>query len=77
MIPIGDFPLLCKKIINKYDDYEKITFGILLADPRQTESREYILNYLNLFNKESCGLFDFFVPGDLKRNAQMKRVDII
>lgn len=63
MIPIGDYLLLQETIMNKYADYEQITFGILLADSRQTESREYILNYLNVFHKESGRLFDFFLPG--------------
>ena len=63
MIPIGDFLLLKETIMDKYADYEQITFGILLADPRQTESREYILNYLAVFHKESGKLFNFFLPG--------------
>ena len=63
MIPIGDFSLFRDSIIKRYNDYEQITFGILLADPRQTEAREYILNYLDVFNKQSKHYFDFFLPG--------------
>ena len=63
MIPIGNFRLLQETIMGKYAEDGQITFGILLADPRQTESREYILNYLNVFHKESGRLFDFFLPG--------------
>lgn len=77
MIPIGDYLLLQETIMSKYVAYDQITYGILLVDPRQTESREYLLNYLNVFHKESCGLDDFFLPEYLKRNIRMKRVDII
>ena len=63
MWPIGDFGLLRESIMDRYHDYEHITFGILLADPRQADSREYILNYLDVFHTESGRCFDFFLPG--------------
>lgn len=63
MYPTGNFERFKCDILEHYSDYDEITFGILIADPRQTECREYILNYLTVFNKESGKLFDFFIPG--------------
>ena len=48
MFPIGSYERLYYDILKRYKEYtntEYVTFGILIADPRQTEAREYILNY--------------------------------
>ena len=66
MFPIGSYERLYYDILKRYKEYtntEYVTFGILIADPRQTEAREYILNYLDIFNRESGKFFDFFIPG--------------
>lgn len=62
MIPTGDFTRFKNDILSRYED-EEVTFGILIADPRQNETREYIYNYLSVFHEESEKLFDFFIPG--------------
>lgn len=66
MFPTSSYKRLYNDIIDRYDTYsddEYVTFGILIADARQGEAREYILNYLNVFNKSSGKYFDFFIPG--------------
>lgn len=66
MNPVGDFRTFYDEFLRKYDDYadnEIISFGILLADYRQTDTREYILNYLEDFDYSSGKLIDFFIPG--------------
>ena len=62
MIPTGDFFRLKNDILSRYEN-DEVTFGILIADPRQNETREYIYNYLSVFHDESGKLFDFFIPG--------------
>ena len=45
MYPIGSFERLKYDILEVYHDYgegEYVTFGILIADPRQTVAKEYI-----------------------------------
>ena len=41
----------------------RYTVGILVADYEQQIAREYILNYVNLFNRESDKYIDFYLPG--------------
>lgn len=62
MIPTGDFERLQSDIINRYDN-DTITFGVLIADYEQTLAREYIMNYINVFDKKSNRYIDFFIPG--------------
>lgn len=71
MFPTGSFKRFEHDILGRYNDYGKddyVTFGILIADPRQTDSREYIYNYLDHFNEESENCFDFFIPGYTEHN---------
>lgn len=63
MNPTGDFSRFQEDILMRYLDCDEITFGILIVDPRQSESREYILNYLDVFHNASGKTFDFFIPG--------------
>lgn len=65
MLPTGDFQRFKSDILYYYNDdcYDEITFGILIADPRQSEAQEYIYNYLNVFHDASNKLFNFFIPG--------------
>lgn len=39
------------------------TAGILIADYEQQRAREYILNYVDLFSRESDEYIDFYMPG--------------
>lgn len=59
---ITDFNSLSINILDKYEE-ESITVGILIADYRQSEAREYILNYLQRFDDLSGKYIDFYIPG--------------
>ena len=59
---ITDFEELSKAILKKYEG-NSITMGILVADYRQSEAREYMLNYLNHFDELSGKFIDFYLPG--------------
>ena len=59
---ITSFETLSKEVLRKYEGIP-VTMGILVADHRQTEAREYILNYLNLFDEKSGKYIDFYLPG--------------
>ncbi len=66
MFPIGSYDRFSSDLLSRYRDVgesECVTFGILLADPRQTAAKEYICNYLDVFHDESGDYFDFFIPG--------------
>lgn len=66
MIPTGSYERFERDLLLKYNDYgekDVVTFGILIADPRQSPAREFIFNYLDIFDKESENYFDFFIPG--------------
>ncbi len=64
MFATGDFERLKHDIVKRYENNDiKITFGILIADYDQSLAREYILNYLKIFNKKSDKYIDFFIPG--------------
>lgn len=60
---ITDFERLSQKVLEKYDENTCITMGILIADHRQSEAREYMLNYLNRFDELSGKYIDFYIPG--------------
>lgn len=59
---ITTFESLSKEALRKYEGIP-VTMGILVADYRQTEAREYILNYLNRFDEKSGKYIDFYLPG--------------
>lgn len=69
MNPTGSFERFQRDVLSKYHEYgdnEYITFGILIADSRQSCTKEYILNYIDMFNEQSGRYFDFFIPGYIK-----------
>ncbi len=63
MYPTGDFDRLKYEVMEWYSGDDPVTFGILIADYDQTLAREYILNYLNIFDNRSNKYIDFFIPG--------------
>lgn len=64
MFPTGDFDRLKYEIMEWYSDIDiPITFGILIADYEQSLAREYIINYIDIFDKRSNRYIDFFIPG--------------
>ena len=60
---VTTFESLSKRVLEKYDEEIPITMGILVADYRQSDAREYILNYLNRFDEKSGKYIDFYLPG--------------
>lgn len=75
MYPTGSYERLYYDIIHRYNEDEGyVTFGILIADPRQSEAKEYITNYLDYFDKESKNYFDFFIPGYCEFNFNSNEV---
>lgn len=66
---ITTFESLSEKVLEKYDD-SPITMGILIADHRQADAREYILNYLNRFDEKSGKFIDFYLPGYYMYSAE-------
>lgn len=64
MLGTGDFSRLKHDVLERYDDIDiPISFGILIADYRQTAAKEYLLNYWEYFNDHSGKYIDFFIPG--------------
>lgn len=66
MNPIGSYYRLVGELIGaqqKLGSDAYITFGILFADARQSEAKEYIINYMNSFDRKAGEYFDFFIPG--------------
>lgn len=68
---------LKKQIKESYGDIEKLTIGILVADAEQQEAKEFIMNYMNMFDKKSGKYIDFFIPGyytdDDKEKTELRR----
>lgn len=69
---ITTFESLSKRVIEKYNDEIAMTMGILVADYRQTEAREYILNYMNRFDELSGKFIDFYLPGYYMYSCESK-----
>lgn len=60
---VTDFESLAREILKKHNEDICITVGVLLADYRQSDAREYILDYLDHFDKLSGKYIDFYLPG--------------
>ena len=65
MYPISTFNQITKDILER-KDCNTITVGILIADGNQTDAREYIVNYMDMFDRKSGRYIDFFIPGYYK-----------
>ena len=66
MYPVGSFERFTNDLIEIYREYgenEFVTFGILIADSRQSDAKQYIINYIDIFNEESGRYYNFFIPG--------------
>ena len=61
MWPVEDFEKIQKQA-HCLEDLQ-YTAGILVADFRISDHREYILNYLHLFHRDSAEYIDFYIPG--------------
>lgn len=63
METVSSFEEMTASILKKRGNDSVITVGILVADWRQDEARNYILNYMNMFDEHSGKYFDFYIPG--------------
>jgi len=64
MWAIGTYERFLRKIKGQENYGEKVNFfGVLFCDVRQSKAKEYILNYLDVFNNRSCNYIDFYIPG--------------
>jgi len=63
MNPVGTFDEICKKVLQKYEDDEVVTIGILVADWQQDEAKQYIVDYMDRFDRKSGKYIDFYIPG--------------
>jgi len=69
MFATGDYERFYCDVLKRYDDIDiSITFGVLIADYDQRLARDYIINYLDIFNKNSGEYIDFFIPGYIPYN---------
>lgn len=63
MWSIGTYERFLKRIAGEDGDAKTNLFGVLLIDGRQREAREYVLNYMDVFNSLSSTYINFYVPG--------------
>ncbi len=73
MWPVGTYERFLKKIKGQENSKKVDYFGVLFCDIRQTKAREYILNYLEVFNNRSGKYIDFYLPGYILLENQSKR----
>ncbi|HFD2031387.1 TPA: hypothetical protein ACF2C8_003205 [Clostridium perfringens] len=66
MWPVGTYENMINDIKRGKEKDETVTFGILVADYRQQLSKEYILNYVDVFNEKSDRYINFYLPGYLE-----------
>ncbi|MBS6221384.1 hypothetical protein [[Clostridium] symbiosum] len=72
MWPIGTYERFLRKIKGQEGRRKVNYFGILLCDIRQAKAKEYILNYLEVFDDESSENIDFYIPGYILRDNNGK-----
>ncbi len=71
MFPIsGSFEHFLWKHSDKKNLTEGNTVGLLFVDPRQTQIRDFVTNYMDVFNQESDKYIDFYLPGFRKVNDE-------
>lgn len=71
MNPVGTFDEICKKVLQKYEDDEVVTIGILIADWQQDEAKQYIIDYMDRFDRKSGKYIDFYIPGYYERSNEL------
>lgn len=71
MNPVGTFDEICKMILQKYKDDEVVTIGILVADWQQDEAKQYIVDYMDRFDRRSGKYIDFYIPGYYERDSEL------
>ena len=71
MWAIGTYARFLRKIKGQENNRKVNYFGVLFCDVRQSQAKEYILNYLDVFNNHSGKYIDFYIPGYI----QIKETD--
>ncbi len=74
MYPIGTYDRFIQKIKGREGKNKPRYLGVLFCDIEQQDAKEYIINYMEVFNKSSGEYFDFYIPGYLNST---KKVEII
>lgn len=75
MWAIGTYDHFLKKIKGQENNVKVNYFGVLFCDVRQSQTREYILNYLDVFNSYSGKYIDFYIPGYIQIEETDKKPD--
>ncbi len=71
MFPIsGSFNHFLWKLSEKKNLTEGNTVGLLFVDPHQTQIRDFVTNYMDVFNHESGKYIDFYLPGFRKVDGE-------
>lgn len=76
MWPLGTYDRMVHEIKHHENPDIPVTFGILIADCRQSLSKEYILNYINRFNYKSDKYINFYLPGYLEEKTDVSNKTI-
>lgn len=63
MYPVNTYEEIGKEIFEKYQDFDAVTVGILVADGEQDDALQFIMHYMDIFDRNSGNYFDFFIPG--------------
>lgn len=71
VIPVGSYNEIIYKILERYEYGEVVTVGILVADWEQDEARQYIINYMDCFDKKAGKYIDFFIPGYYEKEDEV------
>ena len=77
MKPVSDFDELVKALLESEVNDDTFVVGILIADWRQQNAREYILNYMDRFDRKSGKNIDFYIPGYkyIKKGNKQRNTD--
>ena len=68
MYALGSYDRMVDEIKRRENRELPVTFGILIADYRQRDNKEYILNYIDVFDYKSNKYINFYLPGYLEEN---------
>lgn len=65
MFPIGTYDRFIQKIKGREGKCKPRYLGVLFCDIEQQNVKQFIINYMEVFNKKSGENFDFYIPGYL------------
>lgn len=71
MNPVSTFDEICNMVLQKFEDNEVVTIGILVADGQQDEAKQYIINYMDRFDIKSGKYIDFYIPGYYEKTNEL------